>query len=401
MVSIPKIVSVDDHVIEPPSVWVDRLPKRYLDVGPRVVDKPLKDITYVGGVLTWEEGERPDDGPMCSWWFFEDLHYPMVRTHAAVGFSRDELQMKGITYDEMLPGAWQLKSRLADMDRNHVEASLCFPSWVRFCGQALSEGHDKELGLECVRAYNDWMVDEWCGDSGGRMIPLCLIPLWDANLAAAEIRRNAARGVRAVAFSEIPHNLGLPSIHSGYWDPMFEACSETGTVVCMHIGSGSKMPSTSPDAPGAVGSALVHSNVTFSLVDYLMSGVFVRFPNLKVMYSEGQAGWLPYILDRVDIVWDENRAWGGVADKVPEPPSTYFKDHVTMCIFQDKVALQSLHLIPVETLTFEVDYPHSDSTFPRSKEIAERHMAGLQQSEVDLIIRDNAIRLLHLDHLAR
>jgi predicted TIM-barrel fold metal-dependent hydrolase len=130
-----------------------------------------------------------------------------------------------------------------------------------------------------------------------------------------------------------------------------------------------------------------------------MSGVFVRFPDLRVMYSEGQAGWLPYILDRVDIVWDENRAWGGVADKVPAPPSTYFKDHVTMCIFQDKVALQSLDLIPVETLTFEVDYPHSDSTFPRSKELAERHMAGLSQSDVDLIVRGNAIRLLHLDHL--
>ena len=228
------------------------------------------------------------------------------------------------------------------------------------------------------------------------MIPLCIVPLWDAVLAAAEVRRNAARGVRAVAFSEIPPYLGLPSIHSGYWDPFFAACSETATVVCMHIGSGSKMPSTSPDAPGAVGSALVNSTAIFSFVDYLMSGLFVRFPRLQVMYSEGQAGWLPFMLDRVDVVWDENRAWGGVAEKVPNPPSSYVRDHVFFCVFQDKVAFDNLATIGVDNLTYEVDYPHSDSTWPRSKELAEKHMANLTQAEVDAIVHNNAVRLFGL-----
>ena len=93
-----------------------------------------------------------------------------------------------------------------------------------------------------MRAYNDWMVEEWCGDSGGRLIPLCLVPLWDVELAAAEVRHNAARGVTAVAFSEIPSKLGLPTLHSGYWEPFFQACAETETLVCMHIGSSSQMP---------------------------------------------------------------------------------------------------------------------------------------------------------------
>ena len=397
MPTIPKIVSVDDHVIEPPHVWTSRLPKKYLDVGPRVVNNPLKSIRYVGGVLSWEEGSDPADGPMAAWWYFEDLHYPMVRTHSAVQFPRDQLQMTGITFDEMIPGSWQIAPRLLDMDANHTESSLCFPSWVRFCGQALSEGRDKDLGLLCVQAYNDWMVDEWCGEARGRMIPLCLIPLWDAELAAAEVRRNAARGVRAVAFSEIPPKLGLPSIHSGYWDPLFRACDETGTVVCMHIGSSSTMPSTSLDAPGAVGSTLVWTNSMFSLVDFLLSGVFSRFPTLKIAYSEGQAGWLPFVLDRIDIVWDENRAWGGVADKVPNPPSTYVKDHTYFCIFQDKVALENLDVLPWEQITYEVDYPHSDSTWPHTKGMAERHMAKISQEHADAICRDNAIRLFDLD----
>ena len=138
------------------------------------------------------------------------------------------MTMSPITYDEMRPGCYEPKARVADNDANWVEASLCFPTFPRFCGQTFLEAKDKELAEACVVAYNDFMVEEWCGDSGGKLIPLCIIPLWDAELAAAEVRRNAARGVRAVCFSEIPPHLGLPSIHSGYWDPFFAACEETG-----------------------------------------------------------------------------------------------------------------------------------------------------------------------------
>ena len=243
------------------------------------------------------------------------------------------------------------------------------------------------------------MVDEWCADSGGRLIPLCLIPLWDAELAAAEVRRNADRGVRAVCFSEIPPFLGLPSVHDpdNYWDPFFRACAETKTVVNMHIGSSSKMPSTSADAPPAVGSTLTHTNATFSLVDFLFSGVLVRFPDLKLAYSEGQIGWIPYILERADKVWEENRGWGGVADKVPEPPSTYFHDQVYGCFFDDAHGLRSVEEIGVDNITYESDYPHSDSTWPHTKEIAERQMAHLDDEQRRKIVRGNAIRLFGLD----
>ena len=152
------------------------------------------------------------------------------------------------------------------MDVNWVEASLCFPTFPRFCGQTFLEAKDRELALLCVQAYNDWMVEEWCAGTGGRLIPLCIIPLWDAEVAAAEVRRNAARGVHAVCFSEIPHHLGLPSIHTDYWDPFFQACEETDTVVNMHIGSSSQMPATSPDAPAAVQATLSFNNAMASHV---------------------------------------------------------------------------------------------------------------------------------------
>src|ERR1044072_7271129 len=155
------------------------------------------------------------------------------------------------------------------------------------------------------------MVEEWCGDSGGRLIPLCLIPLWDVELAVREIRRNAARGVRAVTFSEIPTYLGLPSIHSGYWDPFFAECEATGTAVCMHIGSSSRMPAAPPaappplHAPPAAQAALSFNNAMSSMTDFLFSGVLVRFPRLKLAYAEGQMGWIPYALERADDVWEE------------------------------------------------------------------------------------------------
>ena len=306
---LPMIISVDDHVVEPPNVWQDRLPSKYADVGPRIVRAPMPEVEYRGGSLKVKPGS---EGLPVDWWYYEDLKRPLLRVDSAVGVPRDEVTMKGVTYEDMRPGSYEVKPRLDDMDANHIEAALCFPTFPRFCGQTFTEAKDHELGLLCIRAYNDWMVEEWCGDSGGRLIPLCLIPLWDAELAAAEVRRNADRGVRAVCFSEIPPFLGLPSVHDPdhYWDPFFRACAETQTIVNMHIGSSSKMPSTSADAPPAVGSTLTHTNATFSLVDYLFSGVFVRIPELKVAYSEGQIGWIPYILERADRVWEDNRGLG-------------------------------------------------------------------------------------------
>jgi predicted TIM-barrel fold metal-dependent hydrolase len=337
-----------------------------------------------------------DDGPKADCWLFEDLIYVHKRHVAAVGFSRDNMTMSPITYDEMRDGCYEPRARLADMDLNWVEASLCFPTFPRFCGQTFTEAKDRHLGLACIYAYNDWMVEEWCGDSDGRLIPLPIIPLWDAALAAEEVERNAARGARAVCFSEIPPHLGLPSIHSGYWDPFFAACSDTQTVVCMHIGSSSRMPATSGDAPSAVAATLSFNNAMASMSDFLFSGVLVRYPELKLAYSEGQIGWIPYILERADDVWLEHRAWGGVKDIVPEPPSTYYYRNMFGCFFRDRHGIDSIDQVGRDNITFETDYPHTDSTWPETKQVAEKLLAGLPDETIYKIVRGNAIRMLGL-----
>jgi predicted TIM-barrel fold metal-dependent hydrolase len=398
---IPKIISVDDHVVEPPDLWTNRLPAKYQEVGPRVVRDRAK-FSFTGGVFSYEKGAP--DGEWCDWWLYDELVYPFPKLSAAVGF--DDLDVTPTTYDEIRPGCWIQSDRLADMTANHVEASICFPNTLpRFCGQTFyeqgvkREGGDPELARLCVEAYNDWMVDEWCGGEGkGRLIPLTMIPLWDAELAAAEVRRCAAQGSFAVAFSENPHPLGLPSIHSHHWDPFFAACQETNTMVCMHIGSSSRMPATSPDAPFIVSSTLTFQNAMGSMLDFIFSGTLERFPTLRIAYSEGQVGWMPYVLERADKLWAE-RSDNSFGTSLPHPPTSYIAGRVYGCIFDDETGLKNRDAVGIDQICFETDYPHADSTFPHSKKVAADicAQAGLDDTETYKLIRGNAIAAFGLE----
>ena len=352
-----------------------------------------------GGVFSFNKGAP--DGDWCDFWIYDDLIYPFPRLSAAIGFP--DLDNTPVTFDEIRPGCWKRPERLQDMDDNWTDASICFPNVLpRFAGQAFYERADKDLALLCVQAYNDWMIDEWCGGEGyGRLIPLTIVPLWDATLAAAEIQRCAAKGSFAVTFPENPYPLGLPSIHNkdGFWDPFFAAVEETQTTLCMHIGSSSKMPSTSPDSPFIVSSTLTFQNAMGSLCDYIFSGTLEKYPTMKLAYSEGQVGWMPYVLERADKLWAERISSDSFGTSLPHPPSSYMAGRVYGCIFDDEIGLANRSVIGMEQITFETDYPHADSTFPHSKETAQLicDKAGLDDRERYLFLRGNAIKAFGLE----
>ncbi|HMQ26339.1 MAG TPA: amidohydrolase family protein, partial [Acidimicrobiales bacterium] len=245
---LPLIISVDDHVMEPKDLWQRELPASLRDRGPKVVRERVK-LEFVGGHYGFQR-DVPD-GDWCDLWLFDDLVTPTGLLHAPAGMPRDEQRNVPATYEDFRPGTYDQAERLADMDLNHVEAAINYPNiFPRFAGQGFLERQDKDLALACLRIYNDWMVDEWCGGAGrGRLVPLTLVPLWDPQLAAEEVRRCAGKGSHAIAFSENPAKLGLASMYSGDWDVLWAAAEETETTVSMHIGSSSPMPSTSPDAP--------------------------------------------------------------------------------------------------------------------------------------------------------
>ena len=389
---IPQIISVDDHVLEPADVWQRYLPTALRERGPR--------MERVKGFVQREPKRivlRPDDdGQPVDCWVYDGNLLPIMAGFVAVSFERDSMpEGGGVITDQILPGCSDRTARLRDMDRNHMEASLCFPSFPRFCGQTFLEGSDLELGLACVRAYNDWMIEEWCGDeAAGRLIPLTLVPLWDAALAAAEVRRCAGKGSHAICFSENPSSLGLPSMHSGYWDLLWDACQETDTVVNMHIGSSSTFPTTSPDAPRIVSMGLTFEGASRALVDWLTSGVLPRFPRMRIALSEGQVGWMPFVLERLDNAWAEHSSeYTGLGDRIPQPPSSYVPGRVYGCIFDDLSGLSQRAAVGMDQIMFETDYPHGDSTWPRSLEVLQRLVAdaGLDTGETYKLVRGNAI----------
>lgn len=389
---IPKIISADDHVIEPAHVWQDRMPSKHKELAPKIVIAPQGEMTLNDGV--WVETPGTGD-KMAAWWHFENKRYQIKQMVACPGIPPEEVTMEGVTYDDIAPGCYDPIARLADMDINHVEASLCFPNYPRFCGQLFSEADDLELGLLCVQAYNDWMIDEWCGSSGGRLIPLCIVPLWDAELAAKEIYRVAEKGCRAVAWSELPAWLGRPGLHGDFWDPFLKACEETQTVICMHIGSGTKTVQTSPEAPTVVTANLIVCNSAASMIDWIFSGKFEQFPNLKLLYAESQIGWIPYFIERADDTWRTHQ-WAQGEKRIPKPPSHYYKRHVYSCFFKDTVGIDLLDRIGEDNVLFETDYPHQDGTFPNTLAIAEELFGHLEQETIDKIARNNAIKLFGL-----
>jgi len=399
MAELPRIISVDDHVVEPPELWQDRLPAAFRGRGPRIERRKLK--RTAGGVGGANMGfVEADDGEWCDVWLYEELEYPFMTLSAAVGFK--ELGFDVTTFDEIRPGCWKQPERLTDMDANHVEAAVCFPNVLpRFCGQTFYERKDKDLALLCVKAYNDWIIDDWCAGAGhGRLVPLTLVPLWDPQLAADEIRRCAAKGSFAITFPENPDPLGLPSLHhrSRHWDPVFAACQETQTTLCMHIGSSSRMPSTSADAPFIISSTLTFQNAMGSLLDYIFSGTLERFPDLVIAYSEGQVGWMPYVLERADKLWEE-RSDNSFGSSLRRAPSSFIPNRVYGCVFDDPVGLRNRDIIGIDQICFEVDYPHADSTFPHSKKVLADicTQAGLDEEETYKFTRGNAIRAFGLE----
>jgi len=382
-------ISVDDHLIEPARLWQDRVPAKMRDIAPRIVREGTSEF-----------------------WVYEDRQIVTTGLNAVAGKSREEFSPEPISYDDMRPGCYEPAARVADMDQGNVLASMLFPSFPRYCGQVFHEAKDREVGLACVQAWNDFILDDLAGAYPGRFIPMMIIPLWDPRAAAAEIERTAARGAKSIAFSENPTKLGLPSIHTDFWDPVLQACNDTGFVISMHVGSSSNLIRTSPDMPTLAFMAYsAAANQAGTLLDWLFSGNFVRFPNLKIALSEGSIGWMPYFLERAEQVIDKQRFWASRFDidmnashekgeqkgearfDLDTDIRQLFKDHVFGTFIEDHAGLRLLDIIGEDNVMLECDYPHSDSTWPDTISLANKWLGDLPEDVQHKITVGNACRV--------
>ena len=367
------VISVDDHIVEPPDTFAGRVPQKFAERAPRVV-------------------ERPDGSEV---WLYDGQEIPNVGFNAVVGRPVSEYSFEPTRFDEMRRGAWDIDARIADMDINGVYASLNFPSFLPgFTGQRLQlDGRDPELALATVQAWNDWHLEVWAGSHPDRIIPCQLPWLLDPEVGAAEIRRNAERGFKAITFSEAPQRLGLPSLHSGHWDPMMRACAETGTVVNLHIGSSGTSPATADDAPPDTVGVLFFGYAMFAAVDWLYSLLPVRFPDLKICMSEGGIGWVAGLLDRLDHMLSYHDMYGTWTASIGRTPAEVLTRNFWFCAVEDPSAFVQRDRIGVGNILLESDYPHCDSTWPDTQDTIRREIGDLPEEDIRRITWQNAAEL--------
>jgi predicted TIM-barrel fold metal-dependent hydrolase len=385
------MVSVDDHLCEPASVWSDRLPARFRELGPHVIEA-AEDM-----VLDLGLSHLMDIPAGSQLWAYEDLLVPTVGLAATAGRDPADLSADPLRFDEMRQGAWDPVARLADMDADGVAIQAPFPTLPGFAGNKFIDAKDKELALLCVRAYNDFVLDEWCAAARDRYIGLVILPLWDSNASGAEIGRCAAKGARGISFPDNPSALGLPAFHSGAWHGVFAAAAEAGLPLCMHFGSSRVAPYVSPGSNQAVLTSLYGITLFGSMAELALSQVFDEHPELKIVYAEGGIGWIPYAMMRLDQAWTTyRRATKGPPLNPDVPPSERIRLHMWGCFIDDPLGVNARDTIGVDHLLWESDYPHADSLWPNSRAHAERIFADVPTDDVRAIVELNARSLFRI-----
>jgi predicted TIM-barrel fold metal-dependent hydrolase len=363
------VISVDDHVVEPAHTFEGRLPANLQDRAPRIVETP--------------EGHQV--------WHFEGDRYTQMGMNAVAGRRPETVKLEPFRFEQMRPGCYDVEARIRDMDVNGVWASLNFPSQITgFCGRVFFSAADQQLGLACVRAWNDWLFEEWYEPHPDRIVPMGITYLADPRLAADEIRRNAARGFTSVTFPERPHAIGLPSLWDrDHWDPIIEACVETDTVVSLHVGSSGMHPFP-PGAPGLqLGATLFGQLSLGACAEWLWSGHPLRHPTLKIAMSEGGIGWVAMLLDRLDNIVDRSGYGMGWAER----PADVLKRNFWFCTIDDPSTIDTRHRIGVENIMLETDYPHGDGTWPDTQLVIEKAWGHLPAAEVRAMCCENAAAL--------
>ena len=363
------VISVDDHVVEPAHTFEGRIPKHLADKAPRIIETPQ-------GHQVWE---------------FEGQTFTQVGMNAVAGRRKETVKLEPFRFEHMRPGCYDIGPRVKDMDLSGVWASVNFPSQITgFCGRVFFNAQDKELGMACIKAWNDWLFEEWHEPYPERIVPLGITFLSDPELAVAEIRRCGERGFTAMTFPERPHMIGLPSLWDrDHWDPIMQAMVDTDMAICLHVGS-SGLNQAPPGAPSLQLGATLFSAVSLNAcAEWVWSGYAVRMPKLKIVMSEGGIGWVAMLLDRLDNIIDRS----GYGLGWDERPADVLKRNFWFCTIDDPSTIDTRHRIGVENIMFETDYPHGDGTWPDTQLVLEKAWGHIPPAELRAMCSENAARV--------
>ncbi len=362
-----KLFSVDDHLIEPPDLWTSRMPAKYQDDCLRV--------------------ERHDG---VEYWMYEDTRNPIFGLFATAGKPQEEWSMDPMPYGEMHPACYDGAARSVALRTDGCVGSVTFPTAAGFAGRTFIQGKDKDLALAGVRAYNDFMFDQWCAADPGLLVPTILAPLWDVDRSVEEIHRCAALGARSLSFLDNPYVIGLAPLNDPSWDPLWQALLETDVAISAHGGGSGRSFMATPQSHFM--QAIVGSPALFGceiISELMFSPVLQKFPDLRWIITEAGAGYVPYLLERADYHWEKQRAW----HKWEQRPSDTFHRSMFVPLVNEQHAVENRHKIGVANLMWESDFPHPESFWPHSQEAAAKDLHGVPDDEAAAITHGNAARV--------
>jgi predicted TIM-barrel fold metal-dependent hydrolase len=373
------LVSVDDHITEPPGVFDNQLSGEALASAPRLQVAP--------------------DGT--NFWEYQGRKIPSIALNAVVGRPPEEYGMEPTALSQLRAGCYDVHERVKDMNVNGIAASLNFASFPGHDGGTFINAPDKAQALVHLRAYNDWHVDEWCGAYPGRFIPCGILPLWDIDATVAEVKRLADKGCHAVSINENPTMRNLPSIHNEYWEPLWKTVTDLGTTLCLHIGGGNPAPHASMESPIEAWISTMPISIVVGAADWLNLAALHRYPSMRVALSEGSIGWVPYFLERADFSHQQHHAWTHSAHYLNGmKPSEVFRRHFLCCFVVDDFGLKNIDEIGADNIAYECDYPHSDTLWPRVPETLWPALRHLGDEQIDKITHLNAMRDFRFDPFA-
>ena len=371
------LVSVDDHISEPPDMFDRHLTGDDLATAPKL--------------HTAEDGTN--------FWVYQGMRMPSVGLNAVVGRPLEEYGMEPTSFSQLRKGVYDVHARIDDMNVNGIAGSLNFGTAVGFDGGRFHRAPDRDKALVHLRAYNDWHIDEWCGAYPGRFIPCALLPTWDMDATVQEIKRISKKGCTAVSLNENPTKQGLPSIHNAYWEPLWKAISDHDITMCLHIGAGNPTPHASEETPIEAWITTMPMASAVGAADWLYLSALERYPGLKIALSEGGLGWIPYFLERVDFSHSRHKAWTHASFR-GRKPSEVFQDHFMVCFIEDAFGLRNLDAVNEDMVAYECDYPHSDTLWPEVPERLWTTIKHLSPEVIDKVTHGNAMRFFNFNPFA-
>ncbi len=370
-----KVISTDNHITEGPNTFINHIAAEYKDRAPRIM-------------------RGPDGGD--GWSFDGKPPRNTFGLNAVAGRPFEDYKVSGLKLEEILPGNYDGVAHLADMDLDGVDAATIFP----LASLAAYNQEDRGFGVALMRAYNDWLMDEFCAADPKRLIPLPLVPVDDPmDVLLAELDRVVAKGATAVF---VPYFTAQP-YYSKYYDPFWKAITDHDVAVAIHRTMGGNAPANqmtpgTDEAEGINLSGIVERFFTAiqPFGRMVFSGLFERFPTLRFVDAEVNVGWLPFWVQMMEQEYERQRHWAN--PPLHTNPREFVGKNLFVTFLDDYVGTELVKRDPMtaSAAMFSTDYPHSTTLFPHTQKIIGEMTEGMDEHTKHAILAGNAQKVFRI-----